>query len=88
MAEIALTNAGITCARLGQTHGYKRLFLAGISAFGLCSLAAASDPYEATVVVDGQQHVEPLEQHRVNVEEITRDEPLRLRGEELRPGRP
>ena len=34
----------ITGARLGQTHGYKRLFLTGVSAFGLCSLAAGVAP--------------------------------------------
>jgi len=34
----------ITGSRLGQTHGYKRLFLAGVSGFGLCSLAAGLAP--------------------------------------------
>ncbi|MHB8431806.1 MAG: MFS transporter [Acidimicrobiales bacterium] len=34
----------ITGARLGQTHGCKRLFLTGVGAFGLCSLAAGVAP--------------------------------------------
>ena len=34
----------ITGARLGQTHGYKRLFLAGVAAFGVTSLAAGLAP--------------------------------------------
>ncbi|MHB1716481.1 MAG: MFS transporter, partial [Acidimicrobiales bacterium] len=34
----------ITGVRLGQTHGCKRPFLTGVSAFGLCSLAAGVAP--------------------------------------------
>jgi MFS family permease len=34
----------ITGARLGQTHGYKRLFLLGVAAFGITSLADGMAP--------------------------------------------
>lgn len=40
----------ITGARLGQTYGYKRLFLTGVGAFGLCSLAAGLAP-DVTVLI-------------------------------------
>jgi MFS family permease len=40
----------ITGARLGQTHGYKRLFLIGVSAFGVASLIGGLAP-NATVLV-------------------------------------
>src|SRR3954447_4490206 len=40
----------ITGARLGQTHGYKRLFLIGVSAFGAASLVGGLAP-NATVLV-------------------------------------
>jgi MFS family permease len=40
----------ITGARLGQTYGYKRLFLTGVSVFGLCSLAAGLAPDIAVLI--------------------------------------
>ena len=46
----------------------------------------ASDPHEPRVVVDEHEHVEPAEENRVDMEEVARDESLRLRGEELCPG--
>ncbi|MHB1504480.1 MAG: hypothetical protein ACYCTL_10680 [Acidimicrobiales bacterium] len=39
------------------------------------------------VVMDEHEDVEPAEEHRVGVEEVTRHQPFRLGGEELRPGR-
>lgn len=38
-------------------------------------------------MVDGDEQVEPVEQHRVEVEELARDQLLCLCGEELRLGR-
>ena len=40
----------ITGARLGQTHGYKRLFLLGVAVFAVTSLAAGMSP-DVTVLV-------------------------------------
>ena len=40
----------ITGARLGQAHGYKRVFLTGVSAFGLCSLVAGLAPDIAVLI--------------------------------------
>jgi MFS family permease len=40
----------INGARLGQTHGYKRLFLIGVSTFGTASLIGGLAP-NATVLV-------------------------------------
>ena len=48
----------------------------------------AADPYETRVVVDEDEHVEPAEEHGVDMEEVTRHQALRLGGKELRPGRP
>jgi MFS family permease len=41
----------ITGARLGQTHGYRRVFLAAIAAFGLASLACGLAPSPTALVV-------------------------------------
>jgi MFS family permease len=41
----------ITGARLGQTHGYRRVFLAGIATFGLASLACGLAPDPTLLVV-------------------------------------
>ena len=41
----------ITGARLGQTHGYKRLFLAGTGVFGTASLCAGLAPDPALLIV-------------------------------------
>jgi MFS family permease len=41
----------ITGARLGQTHGYRRLFLIGLGAFGLASLACGLAPAPAMLIV-------------------------------------
>ncbi|HXS44796.1 MAG TPA: MFS transporter [Solirubrobacteraceae bacterium] len=40
----------ITGARLGQTHGYRRVFLAAIATFGLTSLACGLAPSPAVLV--------------------------------------
>ena len=40
----------ITGARLGQTHGYRRLFLAGISTFSLASLLCGLAPSAAALI--------------------------------------
>jgi MFS family permease len=40
----------ITGARLGQTHGYKRMFLAGVTLFGISSLVAGLTPNVALLV--------------------------------------
>ncbi len=40
----------ITGARLGQTHGYKRLFLAGLAVFGASSLAGGLAPDPSLLV--------------------------------------
>jgi len=40
----------ITGARLGQTHGYRRVFVAGISGFGLASLACGLAPDPGVLV--------------------------------------
>ncbi len=47
----------------------------------------SGDSYETAVVVDEDEHVEPTEEHRVDVEEVARDQTLGLCSEELRPGR-
>ena len=44
-------------------------------------------PHEMRVVVDEHEHKEPGEENGVDVEEVARHQPLRLGGEELRPGR-
>jgi MFS family permease len=41
----------ITGARLGQTHGYKRLFLIGVSAFGATSLLGGLAPNATFLVI-------------------------------------
>jgi MFS family permease len=41
----------ITGARLGQTHGYRRVFLAGLAAFGAASLACGLAPDPTVLVV-------------------------------------
>jgi len=41
----------ITGARLGQTHGYKRLFLIGVGAFGAASLIAGLAPSATLLVI-------------------------------------
>ena len=41
----------ITGARLGQTHGYKRMFLLGVSVFALTSLLAGLAPSAAVLIV-------------------------------------
>jgi MFS family permease len=41
----------ITGARLGQTHGYKRLFVIGVGAFGTASLIGGLAPNETVLVV-------------------------------------
>ena len=41
----------ITGARLGQTHGYKRLFLAGLAVFGVTSLASGLAPGITVLVI-------------------------------------
>ncbi len=41
----------ITCARLGQTHGYKRLFLVGVIVFGVASLADGLAPNPTVLVI-------------------------------------
>jgi MFS family permease len=40
----------ITGARLGQTHGYRRVFLAAIATFGLTSLACGLAPSPTVLV--------------------------------------
>ena len=40
----------ITGARLGQTHGYRRMFLLGVAAFGACSLVAGLAPNAPVLV--------------------------------------
>jgi MFS family permease len=40
----------VTCARLGQARGYRRMFLAGLAGFTLASLACALAP-SATILV-------------------------------------
>jgi MFS family permease len=47
---IAFAALLITGARLGQTHGYRRLFLVGIAGFGLSSLACGLAP-DPTVLI-------------------------------------
>lgn len=42
----------------------------------------------AGAVLDEHQHVQPLEQHRLDDQEVTGDNGVRLSGEELPPGRP
>src|ERR1700712_5009878 len=41
----------ITGARLGQTYGYRRLFIAGLAVFGCASLACGVAPGPAVLVV-------------------------------------
>ncbi|HWM74837.1 MAG TPA: MFS transporter [Nocardioides sp.] len=41
----------ITAAKLGETTGYRRMFLAGVSVFGLASLAAGLAPGAAVLVL-------------------------------------
>ena len=41
----------ITGARLGQTHGYKRIFLLGVAAFGLTSLLCGLAPNVTVLIV-------------------------------------
>jgi MFS family permease len=41
----------ITGARLGETHGYKHLFLLGVAGFGVCSLVAGLAPSVAVLIV-------------------------------------
>jgi hypothetical protein len=41
----------ITGARLGQTHGYRRMFLVGIATFGVASLACGLAPDPTVLVV-------------------------------------
>lgn len=41
----------ITGARLGQTHGYKRLFQLGIVGFGLSSLIGGLAPNPAVLII-------------------------------------
>jgi MFS family permease len=48
---IAFAVVLITGARLGQTHGYRRLFVVGLAAFGLASLACGLAPDPAVLVV-------------------------------------
>ena len=46
----------------------------------------ACDPDTSRVVVDEREDMEPPEEDGVDMEEIARDQSLRLGGEELRPG--
>jgi MFS family permease len=48
---IAFAVLVITGARLGQTHGYKRLFMLGLSAFGLASLFGGLAPNAAALIL-------------------------------------
>ena len=41
----------ITGARLGQTHGYRRIYLLGMSAFGIASLACGLAPDPIVLVI-------------------------------------
>lgn len=41
----------VTCARLGQARGYRRMFLAGLAGFTVASLACALAPDALTLVV-------------------------------------
>jgi MFS family permease len=41
----------ITGARLGQTHGYKRLFLAGVGLVALASLVGGLAPNMTVLVI-------------------------------------
>jgi MFS family permease len=41
----------ITGARLGQTHGYRRLFLLGLAGFGLASLVCGLAPTAVVLVI-------------------------------------
>jgi MFS family permease len=41
----------ITGARLGQTHGYRRIYLLGMSAFGIASLACGLAPDPVVLVI-------------------------------------
>jgi MFS family permease len=41
----------VTGARLGQTHGYKRLFVIGVSGFGASSLIAGLAPSSVVLIV-------------------------------------
>ena len=41
----------VTCARLGQARGYRRMFLAGLAGFTVASLACALAPNAVTLVI-------------------------------------
>ena len=41
----------VTCARLGQARGYRRMFLAGLAGFTVASLACALAPNAITLVI-------------------------------------
>jgi predicted MFS family arabinose efflux permease len=41
----------VTCARLGQARGYRRMFLAGLAGFTVASLACALAPNAMTLVI-------------------------------------
>jgi len=43
----------------------------------------AGNPHEAAVVVDEHEHVETAEENRVDMEEVTGNQPFRLGSEEL-----
>jgi|GEM_PF-6792596 len=46
------------------------------------------DPHEARVVVDEDEHLQPPEKHRVDGQEVAREQARGLRSEELRLGGP
>ena len=41
----------VTCARLGEAHGYRRMFLAGLGGFTVTSLACALAPSAIILVI-------------------------------------
>jgi hypothetical protein len=46
------------------------------------------DVHAATVVLDHEEDVEAAQEHRVDVDEVGREDRVGLRGQELSPGRP
>lgn len=58
---IAFSVLLITGARLGQTHGYRRVFLAGIATFGLASLACGLAPNSRYLPADERRAANRLD---------------------------
>ena len=70
--------AGVT----GKTSGHRRRLTSRDSA------ADAAEVHPAGAVLDENQHVQPLQQHGVHMQEADREDPGRLSVQELPPGRP